>query len=262
MPRPQRCRRICALPEYTRFSPEGGAGETVILSLDEYETLRMMDYAGCTHEQCAAVMQVSRTTVTEIYAEARRKLATALVEGRTLVIDGGSVRLCDGTAGCGVGVCCQEAADRAAPFAEKRRITMKIAATYSEGEIFQHFGHTEQFKLYDIEDGRVVRSQVVNAGGAGHGALAGFLRDQGVDALICGGIGGGAQAALAQAGIALYAGVTGGADEAAAALAAGNLAFDPDARCEHHGEHHGAGHDCGHHDGEACGAHGCGGHNQ
>jgi len=187
MPRPQRCRRICALPEYTRFIPAGGAaGETVTLSLDEYETLRMMDYAGCTHEQCAAVMQVSRTTVTEIYAEARRKLACALVEGRTLVIDGGSVRLCDHTVGCGIGVCGQAAAcgENQEQQARRKTKTMMIAATYCDGEIFQHFGHTEQFKLYDVEEGRVVGARVVDAGGAGHGALAGFLKAQGVDALI------------------------------------------------------------------------------
>ena len=81
---------------------------------------------------------------------------------------------------------------------------MKIAVTYENGQVFQHFGHTEQFKLYEVEDGRVVSSQVVDTNGSGHGALAGFLREYGVDALICGGIGGGAQAALAAAGIRLY----------------------------------------------------------
>ena len=83
---------------------------------------------------------------------------------------------------------------------------MKIAVTYENGQVFQHFGHTEQFKLYEVEDGRVVSSQVVDTNGSGHGALAGFLREYGVDALICGGIGGGARNALAQAGIQLYPG--------------------------------------------------------
>lgn len=127
---------------------------------------------------------------------------------------------------------------------------MKIAVTYEEGQVFQHFGHTRQFKVYDVEDGRIGASRIVDAGGSGHGALAGFLSAQGVDTLICGGIGSGAQAALAEAGIRLYGGVSGGADEAAEALLSGALAYNPDVQCSHHGEHH--------HDG-GCGDHGCGG---
>ena len=106
MSRPQRQRRICAMPEYTVFAPDhASGGAPVSLSLDEFETLRLMDYEGCTHEQCAAVMQISRTTVTEIYAAARHKLTCALVEGRALVIGGGSVSLCDRSADCALGVC-------------------------------------------------------------------------------------------------------------------------------------------------------------
>ena len=95
---------------------------------------------------------------------------------------------------------------------------MKIAVTYENGEIFQHFGHTEAFKIYDIADGKVVSAEVVDTNGSGHGALAGFLVAHGVDTLICGGIGGGAQNALAQAGIRLFGGVSGNADEAVNAL--------------------------------------------
>lgn len=130
---------------------------------------------------------------------------------------------------------------------------MKVAVTYENGQIFQHFGHTEQFKLYEIADGKVVNSAVVDTNGSGHGALAGFLVRYGIDTLICGGIGGGAQMALAQAGIRLYGGVSGDADEAVNALLAGNLAFRPDVHCDHHDHEHGHG---GHH----CGEHGCGGH--
>lgn len=137
---------------------------------------------------------------------------------------------------------------------------MKIAVTYENGQVFQHFGHTEQFKIYEAAEGKVVSARVVETGGSGHGALAGFLRGLGVDTLICGGIGGGARTALAAAGIAVYAGVTGSADAAAAALAEGRLTFDPDAVCAHH-EGHGEGHDCGSH-GHDCGSaeHTCGGH--
>ena len=129
---------------------------------------------------------------------------------------------------------------------------MKIAVTYENGEIFQHFGHTETFKIYDIADGKVVSAEVVDTNGSGHGALAGFLVAHGVDALICGGIGGGAQNALAQAGIRLFGGVSGNADEAVNALLAGNLGYNPNVHCDHHD--HEAGHSCGDH---GCGSHSC-----
>lgn len=127
---------------------------------------------------------------------------------------------------------------------------MTIAVTYSNEQIFQHFGHTAQFKLYTIENGEIVSSQVVDTLGSGHGALAGFLSSHQVDILICGGIGGGAQMALAQAGIKLYGGVSGEADAAVEALLAGTLIFNPNVRCNHHD--HGEGH--------TCGSHGCGSH--
>lgn len=129
---------------------------------------------------------------------------------------------------------------------------MKIAVTYENGEIFQHFGHTETFKIYDIADGKVVSAEVVDTNGSGHGALAGFLVAHGVDTLICGGIGGGAQNALAQAGIRLFGGVSGNADEAVNALLAGNLGYNPNVHCDHHD--HEAGHSCGDH---CCGSHSC-----
>ena len=128
---------------------------------------------------------------------------------------------------------------------------MRIAVTYENGEVFGHFGHTEQFKIYDVKDGKIVKETVVPTNGSGHGALAVFLADQGVDALICGGIGMGAQNALTAAGIRFYAGVTGSADAAAKTLAEGKLEYDPDARCDHREHHEG---DCGH---EHCADHHC-----
>ena len=131
---------------------------------------------------------------------------------------------------------------------------MRVAVTYENGEIFQHFGHTEQFKVYDVEDGRILSSEVVDTNGSGHGALAGVLKALKVDALICGGIGGGAQMALAEVGIRLFGGVSGSADAAAQALAEGKLDYNPAVRCDHH-DHHGEGHTCGSH---GCGSHTCG----
>ncbi|MGI5928523.1 NifB/NifX family molybdenum-iron cluster-binding protein [Pseudoflavonifractor sp.] len=135
---------------------------------------------------------------------------------------------------------------------------MKIAVTYENGQIFQHFGHTEQFKVYNVENGAVTASAVEPTNGSGHGALAGFLVGLGVDTLICGGIGGGAIAALNEAGITLYAGVAGDADAAVEALLGGNLARNVEPTCHHHdhGHHECHGHDHGH--GHTCGGH-CGG---
>jgi predicted Fe-Mo cluster-binding NifX family protein len=132
---------------------------------------------------------------------------------------------------------------------------MKVAVTYENGQIFQHFGHTEQFKVYEIENKEIISSEVINTSGSGHGALAGFLLSNNIDVLICGGIGGGAKMALAQAGIQLMGGVAGDADAAVEAYIAGKLVFNPNVMCNHHGDHHhGEGHNCGH---GTCGSHKC-----
>lgn len=132
---------------------------------------------------------------------------------------------------------------------------MKIAVTYENGEIFQHFGHTEAFKVYYVEDGKVTNSEIVETNGSGHGALAGLLGEYSVDILICGGIGMGAQMALKEAGIKLFGGVSGDADEAVNALLSDSLNYNPNAKCDHHDHDHDHGHSCGSH---GCGSHGCG----
>ncbi|MGI6109104.1 MAG: NifB/NifX family molybdenum-iron cluster-binding protein [Eubacteriaceae bacterium] len=141
---------------------------------------------------------------------------------------------------------------------------MRIAVTYDNGQIFQHFGHTQTFKLYDVEDGQVTAMYLADTGSTGHGALAGLLNGIGADVLICGGIGGGARNALADAGVTLYGGVSGDADDAVAAFLNESLNYNPDVQCNHHshaeGEScgsHGAGHSCGGHEGHSCGNHGC-----
>ena len=241
MPRPLRCRRIEQLPVYRSFSPDDTAAtDNVLMTVDEFGALRLLDNEGLTQEACASRMNIARTTVTAIYDSARKKVADALVNGKRLLITGGHFEY--------------EPVDIKQSIKEKGTDTMRIAVTYENGEIFQHFGHTEQFKLYDVEDGKIVNEQIVDTNGSRHGALAGFLQAAKVDALICGGIGMGAQMALSDAGIKLYGGVQSSADEAAKALAEGNLEYDPDAHCDHHGHHHDG--DCGH---EHCGEHNCAG---
>ena len=123
---------------------------------------------------------------------------------------------------------------------------MKVAVTYENGEVFQHFGRTPAFKVYEISDGKVISSEVIDTNGTGHGALAGFLENIGAEVMICGGIGGGAIAAMSEAGIKVYAGVSGSADEAVNAYVAGTLPEIGDATCDHH-DHEGHGeHGCGH----------------
>lgn len=245
MPRKPICRKIECYPDYWTFSPEDreekGSIESIILSLDEYETIRSIDRNGLTQEQCAEKMGVARTTVTYIYDSARKKLAEALIDGKRLQISGGHYKLTESVT-----------------YFESRKgeNTMRIAITYENGEIFQHFGHTEQFKLYDVEEDIITSEQILDTNGNGHGALAGFLKQHEVDVLICGGIGAGAQNALAEAGIKIYGGASGSADAAVQALINGTLKFNPDVKCNHHGHNHEHSHDheCGHH---SCESHAC-----
>ncbi|WP_024865583.1 DUF134 domain-containing protein [Butyrivibrio sp. FCS014] len=237
MPRTPKSRRILRFPDYYSFIPEETEAEnleTILLSLDEYETIRLLDYEKLNQEECASRMGVARTTVTAMYENARKKLITAIVEGRRLAITGGNVEID------------RERNLLKVRMNEKGDNSMRVAATYDNGNVFGHFGRTEQFKVYDIEDGKVVNSQILGTNGEGCGALAGILNIAKVDALICGGIGGGAQRALQEAGIKLYAGVSGSTDDAVDALIAGTLDASGEANCDHHGHEHGEGHSCGH----------------
>lgn len=244
MPRPRKNRMVHTMPACEGFVPAGyhpgccSSLPCITMTIDEYETIRLIDYLHMTQEECAVSMQVSRPTVTNIYESARFKLSDALINEKPLLIGGGNYDI-------------YHENKQTASIAKENTI-MKIAVTYENGQIFQHFGHCENFKLYQVEDGTIVSSSIENAAGSGHGALAGFLKNLGVDVLICGGIGGGAQTALAQVGIQLFGGVSGSADEAVQALVNGTLVYNANVQCSHHGEGHG--HTCGHHeDGHTCG---------
>ena len=244
MPRPSKSKRIGKLPLHHAFHPEqpATASGSLVLLLEEYEVIRLIDYLDCTQEECARQMQVGRATVQALYTSARKKLSRFLIEGTSLCIAGGNYEFC------------QEK-----PSIWKGETIMKIAVTYENGQIFQHFGHTEQFKIYEVEDGRILSSKIADTNGSGHGALAGFLQEHGVQVLICGGIGGGARNALAEAGIALYPGAAGDADSQVASFLAGALNYDPNTTCSHHSHEHGEG--CGSHhhsEGHSCGHGHCG----
>lgn len=257
MARPQKCRRICNVPRTDSFRPEKHTGESpIIMTVDEYEVIRLVDLEEKTHEQCALQMDISRSTVQEIYENARRKLAACIVYGRKLVIAGGNYRVCDGRENCRCELKCRQTDNNKRTALKNRNrggFTMKIAVPYENGQIFQHFGHTERFKFYETDNTEIVNSEIIETAGSGHGALAGFLMKHGADTLICGGIGGGAQTALAEAGIRLYGGVSGDADTAVTELLSGKLNYNPDVQCSHH-EHHGENNSCGSH---SCGNKGC-----
>ena len=237
MPRTTKCRRIYGFPDYYSFIPEdadAGRIETITLSLDEFETIRLLDHEGLNQEECAVRMGVARTTVTAMYESARKKLVSAVVEGKRLCIAGGNIEID------------RERNVLSVDIKSKGEKTMRVAVTYDNGNVFGHFGRTEQFKVYDIEDGKIVSSKILDTNGEGCGALAGILNIADVDALICGGIGGGAQMALEEAGIKLYAGASGSTDAAVEALIAGTLDASGEANCDHHNHEEAHGHSCGH----------------
>ena len=253
MPRPKRCRRICNEPKFKLFTTED-AVDTILLSVDEYETIRLIDLENKTQEECSIQMQVARTTVTDIYFNARKKIADCIVNGKKLVIQGGNYQICDRKADC----FCSSKCENKLKIIQKGVNFMRIAVTYESGQIFGHFGHTQQFKFYDVENGKIVSTNVIDTNGSGHGALAGLLQANKVDVLICGGIGGGAQMALSEAGIKLFGGVSGSADQAVNSFLENNLNYNPNVKCSHHDHEHGdSAHTCGEH---GCGKHDCGNH--
>lgn len=252
MARPKKCRRVAFEPEFCSFFPDGTpSSEPVFLSIDEFEVIRLLDLEGKNQLECAEIMGVARTTITQVYEDARKKIADSIVHGKTLFIRGGDYEI--------------EAAPENKTFIKKGENIMRIAVTYENENVFQHFGHTQKFKFYDVENNSIVKEEIVDTMGQGHGALATFLKDNKADLLICGGIGGGAQMALGEVGIKIYGGVSGLCDEAVKALIAGTLEYNPNVKCNHHGEHghgHGEGHSCGGHghghgEGHSCASHSC-----
>ena len=230
--RREKLRRVGIIPEYRGFTPDGlASGDAIDMTVDELEVLRLCDLEGLNQEAVAQQMGIARTTVAAICSRAHRKVANALINGRALVIEGGNIAYSP--------------------------ITTTTAAWPARevDTIFMHFGRSEQFKIYDIQDGKVLNEQVVGTGGTGHGALAGLLANGGVDTLICGGIGGGAINALTQAGITVYAGAQGSCDACVEALIAGTLAQTGEATCDCHGHDH----EHAHEHGESCG---CLGHHE
>jgi predicted Fe-Mo cluster-binding NifX family protein/predicted DNA-binding protein (UPF0251 family) len=211
----------------------------IILFLEEWEALRLVDYAGMEQTQAALSMGISRQSVQMLVSSARTKIARAVVEGLPLQIIGE-----------------QEQNTHTTLRYEERTSKMKIAVTTQHTEVFPHFGRTPEFYLVTAEDGKITEEKIIAAPAEGHGALVGFLVSQGVDTLICGGIGGGAINGLRSSGIKVYAGASGSVKEQVLSLLSGQLPQEGEANCDHHGEHgHEHEHDHGHGQGRS---NGCG----
>ncbi|MGN9136169.1 NifB/NifX family molybdenum-iron cluster-binding protein [Clostridium sp. HCP1S3_B4] len=242
MARPDKIKNICKMPQYTEFNAINSkiCNTSLVLSIDEYEVLRLIDYNGLTQEMCAKQMAVSRASIQSIYNNARKKISRFIIEGLPLKIYGGNVSICKSH--CSNKCFFNNSSIQICNSSDKLNIkegnNMKIAVTYENGQIFQHFGHTEQFKIYNVEKGKITNTEIINTDGKGHGALGSFLKNQNVEILICGGIGGGAQNALTSCGIKFYGGATGNADENVQSFLNGNLLYNPNVTCSHHEEGH------------------------
>lgn len=238
MPRTPAPKTIRSAPIARAFLPSTADTEpgqaAIHLLLEEWEALRLVDYLGVEQSVAAESMSISRQSVQMILASARSKVARAIVEGQSLQI-------------------------QAAPklnlskiLSNQRNLKMKIAVTCQDKQVFAHFGRTPEFYIVSAEDGKIISEQFIAAPAQGHGALVGFLADQGVDCLICGGIGGGAVNSFRAAGIQIYAGASGDVKEQVLSLLSGQLPEQGEANCDHHDDEHHHHHEhgeggCGHH---------------
>ena len=250
MPRPEKKRCVCPLNEERRFSTEGNAPALEIRA-DELEALRLCDLEELSQQEAADRMGVSRGTLQRLLYSAHRQIAFALVCGRSIHLDPPAEGRRARAGGCGK-KCRFCRNDRKTPKAGGN--DMIIAVTSESGEVFQHFGHTPEFTIYETKDGELLGPRVIPTGENGHGALAGILDALGVEVLICGGIGGGAQMALDEIGAKVVGGASGKVADVVAAFLKGELVVNPDFQCHHHD--HDADHKCGEH---GCGEHKCGG---
>lgn len=188
MPRPKKCRKVCQMPEIREFQPVGKSlcQSAVVLSVDEYEAIRLIDKQGFSQEECGRYMQIARTTVQAIYDSARKKLAEALVSGLPLKIEGGDIKLCDGKEEyCGCGGCRRHRL-RQILMQYKEGGKMRIALPLDENkqDICVALSRAPYFLFYDEDAQTIVENPAANAqGGAGIQA-AQFLVDNGVKVLI------------------------------------------------------------------------------
>ncbi len=243
MARPTKERIICPqMREY--FFQSGKAANPLLIQADELEALRLCDLEEKSQSEAADMMRISRGTLQRMLYAAHQKIAFALLNGNPIMTQGNE----NGTEGCQQS--CRFCSRKYQQHPTQGVTIMKFAITCENGMVFQHFGHTPEFAVFTVENKQIVNKEILPSGESGHGALAGLLQQNGIELLICGGIGGGAQMALAEAGIKLIGGASGAVDDVAAAFLADKMLINPNFHCNHH-QH-------GHEDGGSCGSHGCG----
>lgn len=204
MARPKKTKIIDRLPRYRCFGSQGHCDAPKIeMTLEEYETIALIDGQGLSQEEAAFQMSVGRTTVTALYKKARQKIADFLVHGKRLSIAGGCYAVEEKKEGNGI-----------ATVPSGKDNSMKVAISYENGEVFQHFGQTPSFMIATLANGKITKTEVVETLGSSHRNLIPWLKERGVNALICGGIGGMAIDLLKESNIAVFAGVSGKAEDA------------------------------------------------
>lgn len=237
MPRIMKCRKICFEPTNKYFFPKEDTEEAIIFSMEEIEALRLVDKEEMEQTQAAQIMEVSRATFQRILYTARYKSADALSQGKMIKIEGGNYQVSNQ---CNCHKKCSRCINQNLGGSQ-----MKIAVTTENGMVFQHFGHSKEFTIYEVENEKVKSKENLDTGASGHGALADVLKLNSVDILICGGIGAGAKNALREKRIEIVPGVEGKADEMVVKYLSGEKIGNPDLVCTHHHEHGEEG-DCAH----------------
>ena len=188
MPRPKKCRKVCCLPDNDGFVPVRGGEELtpIVLNVDEYEAIRLIDREGFSQEQCGEYMRIARTTVQQIYAAARKKLADALVEGLPLRIEGGDFQLCDGNEDyCGCGGCRRHRRGCVQQnIMEDRKMRIAIPLDENKQDVCIVLARAPYFLFWEDGKDTILENPAAQAhGGAGIQA-AQFLVDNGVNVLI------------------------------------------------------------------------------
>lgn len=228
MPRPKQSRQVMTAPEAAGFKPFGRScmrRQPVILGLDEYETIRLLDYVGMQQAEAATAMNVSRPTLTRIYNSARQNMAKALVEGRPISISGGNADFAD--------------------YQEQKNnikvMNQKIAIPTADGKLCQHFGQAPQVTVVTIENNAVTETLTLTAPPHEHGSLPRFIASHNCTDVLCGGLGSGAVNMLNQLGIQVHGGAPAiGIDELLEQYLNGSIVYG-DSNC-HHDHHGGEGH--------------------
>lgn len=225
MARPKQNRIILESPVVSGFRPYGRCchkRESILLKYDEYEAIRLIDYEGKLQDDAAKLMNVSRPTLTRIYAEARKKLALALVEGKHITITNDNLEF-----------------DHYKQQKSNIQImNQKIAIPTSEGKLWQHFGKAPEVTFVIVEDGKVKETVVMQAPENEHGAMPKFIAAQDATDVLCGGLGQGAVNMLNQLGIQVHGGAPTIAIEEVVSQYLGGTIVYGDSSCHHHCDHH------------------------